>query len=45
MSEHFQFIQRVRDLLEDCGLPEKIPDRSLLQELYWMIEEHLEVFE
>ena len=45
MNEHLKFIQRLRNLFEDCGLPEKIPDRSLLLETWFMLEEHLEMFE
>ena len=45
MSEHFRFIQNLRNLLEDCGLPDKLPERNLLYEIYSMLEEHLELFE
>jgi hypothetical protein len=30
-------------LMQDCGLPEKNPDASLIRELFWMIEEHCEM--
>ena len=37
-----QFLLRVFHLLQDCGMPDMIPERSLMQELYWMFEEHFE---
>jgi len=42
MSEHARFIQKIYFLLEDCGMPDMIPERDLLQELYWMIQDHAE---
>ena len=42
-AEHVRFIQKLYWLLQECGMPNIIPDRSLLQELYWMIEEHAEM--
>ena len=45
MNEHLKFIQNLRNLLEDCGMPDKLPDRQLLYELYFILEEHLELFE
>tara|TARA_R100001163_G_C5062278_1_gene199319 strand:- start:903 stop:1040 length:138 start_codon:yes stop_codon:yes gene_type:complete len=33
-------LERVYNLLCECGAPNIVPDRSLLIELYWMIKEH-----
>ena len=46
-ADHFRFIQRVRNLLEDCGLPASAHNHGpgLLVEVYDMIQEHLERFE
>ena len=30
------------NLLIDCGMPQTIPSKDLLLELYWMLEEHFE---
>jgi hypothetical protein len=30
-------------LMEECGMPGTIPDKSLLSELFCMIEEHCEM--
>ena len=30
------------NILIDCGMPHKIPNRDLFLELYWMLEEHFE---
>tara|TARA_R100001086_G_scaffold78434_1_gene38018 strand:+ start:400 stop:543 length:144 start_codon:yes stop_codon:yes gene_type:complete len=47
MNEHLKFIQRLRNLFEDCGLPEKAHSQGgdLLVETWFMLEEHLEMFE
>jgi len=46
-DEHFRFIQRVLNLFEDCGLPGTAHSQGgdLLVEVYYMIQEHLEMFE
>jgi len=43
MAEHTRFLQKLFWLLQDCGMPDKIPDSSLLYEIYLMIEEHCEM--
>lgn len=35
-----RMLERVYNLLCECGAPNIVPDRSLLIELYWMIKEH-----
>jgi len=35
-----RFLLRVFHLLQDCGMPHQLPERALLQELYWMFEDH-----
>lgn len=37
-----RFLLRVFHLLQDCGMPNIVPEQSLLQELYWMFEQHFE---
>jgi len=37
-----RFLLRVFHLLQDCGMPNQLPERNLLQELYWMFEDHFE---
>jgi len=31
------------ELLLDCGMPEKVPEKDLLLEIYWMLEELYDV--
>jgi hypothetical protein len=45
MNEHLRLLQRIFWLLQDCGMPDKIPERDLFYDLYWMMEEHFELFE
>ena len=42
--EHLRFIKRLYWLMQDCGAPQKVPERSLLVEIYHMIQEHCEDF-
>ena len=43
--EHKKFIQRLYWLMQDCGMPHKVPERSLLVEIYEMIQDHAEYFD
>ena len=36
-----RFLNELKNLLDDCGMPDRTPERALLQELYQMIEDHL----
>jgi len=38
-----RFLNELKNLLDDCGMPDRTPERELLQELYQMIEDHLQV--
>ena len=40
--EDLRLLQRIYNLLLDCGMPETIPHQGLLLELYWMLEEHFD---
>jgi len=35
-----RMLDRIWNLLQDCGMPETVPSRDLLVELYYMLEEH-----
>jgi len=37
-----RFLNKLKNLLDDCGMPDRTPERELLQELYHMIEDHLQ---
>ena len=37
-----RFLNKLKNLLDDCGMPDRTPERELLQELYQMIEDHLQ---
>ena len=37
-----RFLNELKNLLDDCGMPDRTPERELLQELYQMIEDHLQ---
>lgn len=43
MAEHSRFIRRMYYLMEECGMPDITPDKSLLRDLFYMIEEHCEM--
>lgn len=42
LVEDSRMLERVYNLLLDCGAPEIIPQRTLLIELYYMLYEHFE---
>jgi len=42
MTVHLRYLLKIYYLMQDCGMPDKTPSRSLLDELYWMLEEHFE---
>ena len=35
-----RMLDRIWNLLQDCGMPESVPHRDLLVELFYMLEEH-----
>ena len=37
-----KMLERIWILLEECGMPDKLPSADLLWDLYLMIEEHIE---
>jgi hypothetical protein len=41
-AENRRVIEKIFILMEECGMPDKLPSRELLWDLYFMIEEHIE---
>jgi len=37
-----RMLERIWILLQECGMPDKLPQASLLWDLYFMIEEYQE---
>lgn len=38
-----RLIERIFILMKDCGMPDKLPSRDLLWDLWFMIQEHAEL--
>jgi len=37
-----RLLERMYILLEECGMPDRLPHADILYELFWMLEEHFE---
>jgi len=37
-----RFLNELKNLLDDCGMPDRTPGSYVLEELYQMIEDHLQ---